>query len=491
MNQDNSFFSKKHFLILIAIFLVLRVITMAWLPIFDPSEARYAAMGRNMAVRSNFLEPQFVHSGILQNFEGKPPLFFQSSGVFCKLFGVNEFAVRFPALISAIVIALFVYYTVKILRDEKKARFATLLCMATPIFFVFAGLCMTDLMLAASVVCAIMSYMLFTSGKSSRTTWWGSVLFFASLGVGMIVKGPVALVMAGMPVFLYVLINNKWRELKSHAWFTGTIVFLLISTPWYIMMTAKNPDFLEYFFVNENFKRFLFKEYGDKYGAGRESFRGMAAIFYACCNLPFMIYGVIALLKKKTRNAFFNLKLFREPMVGLALLTILSNTLFWCLTSRVLLTYLLPTIPMTAIFLAEMLEKLEGDNLVHWKKSVRIVVPTFLLVTGLGLTAAIFCGYRFSEKMPRKIFKYADSLEEYRECKIYFANKTPYSAEFYLGDRVQNHVKEDRRLSLENSRDALLLITGRDLEKMKMTLEETGREELMQHGYWHLLAPVK
>ena len=98
-----SFFNRKNLLILLAIVLLARAADMFLLPVFDPSEARYAAICSNMALRNNFLEPQFIYEGKLQNFEGKPPLYFQMGGIFCKLFGVNEFSVRLPALLAALV----------------------------------------------------------------------------------------------------------------------------------------------------------------------------------------------------------------------------------------------------------------------------------------------------------------------------------------------------------------------------------------------------
>ncbi|MBP5183142.1 MAG: phospholipid carrier-dependent glycosyltransferase [Lentisphaeria bacterium] len=249
-NEIRPGFSRRGFLLLLTLALVGRCLCMALMPIVDPSEARYAVMGRNMALSGNFMEPRFVHGGELQVFEGKPPLFFQSSGWCCRLFGVNEFSVRLPALVSGILILLCLYFCCRKLRDESTARLAVLICGATPVFYLFSGLCMTDLMLAASISIAVMGYMLFSAAEDAGGRRTGSLLFFASLGVGMMIKGPVAIVLAGLPVFLFVLINKRWKDLKHHSWICGTALFLLIALPWYWMMACRNPDFLEYFFFN-------------------------------------------------------------------------------------------------------------------------------------------------------------------------------------------------------------------------------------------------
>ena len=74
-----------------------------------------------------------------------------------------------------------------------------------------------------------------------------SVLFFVFIALGVLVKGPVAIVMSGLPVFFYVLINNRWKNLKYHAWVLGTIAFLAIVVPYYWIVSVKHPDFLQYF----------------------------------------------------------------------------------------------------------------------------------------------------------------------------------------------------------------------------------------------------
>ena len=71
-----------------------------------------------MAITGNFLEPQFIYKGVFQNFEGKTPLYFQLGGIACKIFGINEFSVRFPALFSALCILLIIFITLRRLRDE-------------------------------------------------------------------------------------------------------------------------------------------------------------------------------------------------------------------------------------------------------------------------------------------------------------------------------------------------------------------------------------
>ena len=67
---------RKTVAILLAL-LVVRVAVMFASPIFDKSESRYATLAVNMARTGDFLVPHFIHDGVYQSFNGKPPLVFQ------------------------------------------------------------------------------------------------------------------------------------------------------------------------------------------------------------------------------------------------------------------------------------------------------------------------------------------------------------------------------------------------------------------------------
>lgn len=182
MNQSaKNIFSIRNMLLILSILFVCRIISMAQMPIMDTSESRYGNICSNMAITGNFLEPQFIYNGVLQNFEGKPPLYFQLAGISCKIFGVNEFAVRFPALLSAICILLIIFFTMRRLRDEETAVIAVLFCALTPIFVFFSGACMVDLLLCLSISSAVCFYMLFSAEQEKNEEKYSACCFLQHL----------------------------------------------------------------------------------------------------------------------------------------------------------------------------------------------------------------------------------------------------------------------------------------------------------------------
>jgi len=102
-----TLFSKKtspYFLITIALILFRALLNYA-IPLMDKTEARYAEIARIMAETNNWITPQ-IDYGV--PFWAKPPLSTWLSALSFELFGVNEFAARFPYLLLCILIALLI-----------------------------------------------------------------------------------------------------------------------------------------------------------------------------------------------------------------------------------------------------------------------------------------------------------------------------------------------------------------------------------------------
>jgi 4-amino-4-deoxy-L-arabinose transferase-like glycosyltransferase len=486
MNQKSAsapLFSRRGFLYLLGVLAVLRLLLNILVPLMDPSEARYALICKLMAESGNYLEPKLIHDGALMNFEGKPPLCFQAGAVACRIFGTNLFAVRLPSFLFAAGLLAVMYGSVRRIKGEGVAQLGVLLTLSSPVFFLYAGMCMTDMALAFCVCSAVFAYMSFDHETARLNKKLASLGFFASLGVGMLVKGPVAIALAGMPVFLFVLLGNRWHDLKRHAWLLGFAAFFLIAAPWYILMQRANPDFLHYFFVNENFKRFLFKEYGDQYGAGRETFRGMALIWFLISNLPAILLVLIPAWSREGRAKLANLRRKNVLANNLPLLGFLVVTLFWCLTSRVLITYVLPTVPLFSVWLADALTEWDFAGRDKFRKSLRAALPLLWCIVGAAFSLLWIAAERWTDKMPGDFF--AESAALIRDGQFYVYRRTPYSAHFHLGNRVIRHPDEDASVSEAAARPYFLLSKKRDIRRHPLA---EPRQPLLENGVWALYA---
>ncbi len=83
--------------------------------LFDWDEINFAESAREMIVTGNFSRVQID----FHPFWEKPPLFFWTQVLSMKLFGINEFAARFPNAVIGILTLVLLYFLGKKLYDEK------------------------------------------------------------------------------------------------------------------------------------------------------------------------------------------------------------------------------------------------------------------------------------------------------------------------------------------------------------------------------------
>lgn len=181
--------------------------------LWDQDEAAYAAFGYTMNESGNYLIPDFIFSEIHR----KPPLHFWSIAFSYKIFGVNEFAVRFPAALSISLLYLLVYsFVLKVFRDKKTALFSVVV-LATS-FFVpsLAKVSVTDatLLLFSTLTAVALYYII-----EYRSFKW-LLVFWAAFGLALLHKGPPIILFTGAFGFLLLLFHPKRKNLLFlHPWF--------------------------------------------------------------------------------------------------------------------------------------------------------------------------------------------------------------------------------------------------------------------------------
>src|SRR6185437_12895927 len=70
-------------------------------------------------------------------------------------------------------------------------------------------------------------------------------------------KGIVVGVLTGVSLIAYSLLERDIRPWKRLHVALGLPLFLLVSAPWFVAVSVRNPDFPGFFFIHEHFARFL------------------------------------------------------------------------------------------------------------------------------------------------------------------------------------------------------------------------------------------
>ncbi len=93
----------------------------------------------------------------------------------------------------------------------------------------------------------------------------------AMLAMGTLAKGPIALLLAGAIALAWLAIERRLREIVRMPLVWCGLIYAAIVLPWFILMEARNPGFLRFFFIHEHLERYIARANTD--GARGSSFQ--------------------------------------------------------------------------------------------------------------------------------------------------------------------------------------------------------------------------
>ena len=96
--------TKKFYVVLILLFALLTLGLGSW-GLTESSEARYAEIGREMAMSNDFIHPSLLGIGHYH----KPPITYAITAIGYKVFGFNEFGARFFMSLALILQLLLIF----------------------------------------------------------------------------------------------------------------------------------------------------------------------------------------------------------------------------------------------------------------------------------------------------------------------------------------------------------------------------------------------
>jgi len=216
--------------------------------LFETSEGRFASVSRSMLDSGDWITPRL--NGIAHF--TKPPLTYWASAVGMKLFGINEFAAKcfLPFTAALTVIGC---YQIGILLMSTKAALSAAFALLTSLFFIeqFKGLT-CDPLLALFETWMVWALIRYHQRPGKRT----AVMFWAFAGLGMLTKGPPALIplLGILPAFWLCKNLKGLKKLLSNK--IGWIYFSIIGLGWFLLVIFLNTDLLKYFIVDETINRF-------------------------------------------------------------------------------------------------------------------------------------------------------------------------------------------------------------------------------------------
>ncbi len=206
--------------------------------LFDWDEINFAESAREMLVTGNYQTVQINY----QPFMEKPPLFFWCQVLSMKLFGINEFAARFPNAIVGIITLILVFTIGKKLHGRAFGFLWVLFVTGsfTPHLYFKSGI-IDPLYNLFVFVTLYLFYLYITNNKQLKY----AISIGVFIGLAIITKGPVALIVIGLTILVYWALKKFQSVLSLQHFFIAAGFALLVSASWFGVETIQNgPTFL-------------------------------------------------------------------------------------------------------------------------------------------------------------------------------------------------------------------------------------------------------
>jgi 4-amino-4-deoxy-L-arabinose transferase-like glycosyltransferase len=333
----------------------------------NPDEGRYAEIPREMLVSGDWVTPRL--DGI-RYFE-KPPLQYWASAVAEKLAGPSAWAARLWPALCGFLGLLLTRALARRLYGERAGWFALIVQASALLYVALARITTLDMSLCFTLQMTLAALALLVhrpaSGEAASPTpdlRGPAALLGLGVALSMLAKGLIGILIPGAVGVLYMLAYRDPRLLLRARVHYTVAALVLIASPWFILVSLRNPQFARFFFIFEHFQRYLSVKGHDRY---------QPAWFF----VPVLAGGLLPWLSLAPRALLEALRAARrEPATGLLLIWAGFVFVFFSASQSKLVPYILPLMPAVCILMGRMLAGLSAR---------RLAAHLLGLVTGVAL----------------------------------------------------------------------------------------------------------
>jgi 4-amino-4-deoxy-L-arabinose transferase-like glycosyltransferase len=225
---------SRHALLLLALLVLsglLFFLGLGDMGLTDRDEGRNAEAGREMFESGDRLTPTF--NGELR--VAKPVFLYWLMEQSYRLFGVNEFAARFPSALFGVGLILIHYLFLVHQRDQTVALFGGLMLLLNLEILGLGRMALTDSVLIFFTTASLYGFWLGLHGAGGVRRWiWA---FYIGMALATLTKGPVGFAVPLFAAALYLTWTRRWRDYwQKGVPLAGMLVFILLAAPWYAAM---------------------------------------------------------------------------------------------------------------------------------------------------------------------------------------------------------------------------------------------------------------
>ena len=334
----------------------------------------YFALGARLMVESHGWLAPHAPDEVLLN---KPPLTYWLIGISYKLFGVNYGTSRLPSVLAAIAVLAIVYALGAWLAGIRTGLISAAMLASSYIFFSFARMAMSDMLLTLWVTAALACFIVAVTARTERIDRARrlAMLGYVAVALGFLTKGPVAILLIGVPIILELALSRNREDFKRLHISRGLILLFLIAVPYFLLVYANfGTEPLRFFFFGENLQRFTGQLYG---GGARPPWYSLTSFFVDFVPWSLLIFPALWLDWRVRQPDEAKRRVRRILYLWLG-----STIALFSVSSFKLDYYLLPAMPAAALLVGGLI-----GNADRLPIAIHRIVAAFIVLSSLVIFA--------------------------------------------------------------------------------------------------------
>jgi 4-amino-4-deoxy-L-arabinose transferase-like glycosyltransferase len=347
-----------HHVILILVSAAMTLPNLGVPSLWDVDEGANAEAAREMFESGNYVVPHFN----FQLRDAKPALLYWCQAAAYRVFGVNEFAARFPSAVGGLIAVLLVYELARRMFDATTGFLAGIATSTTFLVCAIARFANPDAILLA---CTCLTFLVFFAGftplkpaQPPRRFWF--VPFGIACGLGMLAKGPIAVVLPCLTIAVFLVWQRQLLALWDRRILLGAGAFMLVALPWYAIVTIETRGaFAKGFFLTNNVNRFVAPM--EDHGGGLWYHPVVLLAGFAPWSaflLPALWYAARGCRKPLHADRYLtDFEIRRPEATRLLVCWVVVYLMFFSVSATKLPNYTLPLYPALAILTADFLAR--------------------------------------------------------------------------------------------------------------------------------------
>lgn len=383
----NKIFEKPVLFLLILTFLCgyLFFLGSGRMALTDPDETFYAQTAKEMVARHEWATPYLYGK---PQFE-KPIMFYWLVEASYGIFGVNEFAARFPSAVFGLLGVIAMYFLGALLFSKRSGMLSAVILAVNVEYVILSRACVTDMVLSTFMISGAL---FFFYGYLKKKDYF-YILSAASFALATLTKGPVAILLAGAIVFIYLFLAKDLKALKKMPVMWMVLAFIAVAAPWYLLVyKLHGKAFIDAFFGFHNVTRFLQAEHK----IGSQFYYNIPIILGGF--FPWSVFLPVGLwsMFKKSRSRKPEDRNEKNHSI-FVLVWLFMIFIFFSISSTKLPTYIFPSFMslalITGVFWDDFLKGLAQKNIVKQMTVSYYVLLAVVVVGAIG--ALLYINYDY------------------------------------------------------------------------------------------------